>query len=94
LESSLKDVQILQDKLLKELCSRDYSSKRLGKVPIFDIDDIYKKSFTNVEKQYFLKFLNGLPKNLDMFDFFLKIKLALHFLAEIIVSFQTNTDKQ
>ncbi len=27
---SHKDVQILQDRLLKELCSRDFSSKRLG----------------------------------------------------------------
>ena len=49
-EKSQNPVQILQDRLLKELCSRDYHSKRLGKVPIFDIDEIYKKSFTDVEK--------------------------------------------
>ncbi len=47
-ENSHNDVQILQDRLLKELCSRDYHSKRLGKLPVFDIDDIYKKSFKDV----------------------------------------------
>lgn len=39
-ENSHNDVQILQDRLLKELCSRDYHSKRLGKLPVFDINDL------------------------------------------------------
>ena len=57
LGNSQNNVQILQDRLLKELCSRDYHSKRLGNAPIFDIDDIYKKSFNDIEKKYFLRFL-------------------------------------
>ena len=78
---SSEDVQILQDRLLKELCSRDYHSKQLGKVPVFDIDDIYKKSFTDVEKQYFLKFLKWFAQESEYVQFLFENTIAITFLG-------------
>ena len=80
-DNSYKDIQILQDRLLKELCSLDYHSKRLGKVPIFDIDEIYKKSFTDVEKQYFLKFLRWFAQESEYVQFLFEGKIAITFLG-------------
>ena len=80
-EKSQNAVQILQDRLLKELCSRDFSSKRLGKVPIFDIEDIYKKSFTNVEKLYFLKFLKWFAQESGYIQFLFENKIGITFLG-------------
>ncbi len=80
-EKSQNAVQILQDRLLKELCSRDYHSKRLGKVPIFDIDEIYKKSFTDVEKQHFLKFLRWFAQESEYVQFLFEDKIAITFLG-------------
>ncbi|HJU59565.1 MAG TPA: hypothetical protein VJ583_07430, partial [Nitrososphaeraceae archaeon] len=51
LENSQHNIQILQDRLLKELCSRDYHSKQLGNISIFDVDDIYNKSFKDIDKK-------------------------------------------
>jgi hypothetical protein len=80
-ENSHNDVQILQDRLLKELCSRDYHSKRLGKLPVFDINDIYKKSFKDVEKQYFLKFLNWFAQESGYVQFLYENTIAITFLG-------------
>jgi hypothetical protein len=58
LANSQLNIQILQDRLLKELCARDYHSKQLGNnTSIVDIDDLYNKSFKDIEKKHFLKFL-------------------------------------
>ena len=80
-ENSHNDVQILQDRLLKELCSRDYHSKRLGKLPVFDINDIYNKSFKDVEKQYFLKFLRWFAQESEYVQFLFEGKIAMTFLG-------------
>lgn len=81
LENSQHNVQILQDRLLKELCSRDYHSKRLGNAPIFDIDDIYKKSFKDVEKKYFLRFLTWFAEDSEYIQFLFENKIALTFIG-------------
>ncbi len=81
LENSQNNVQILQDRLLKELCSRDYHSKRLGNAPIFDIDDIYKKSFNDVEKKYFLRFLTWFAQDSEYIQFLFENKIALTFIG-------------
>ena len=81
LENSQDNVQILQDRLLKELCSRDYHSKRLGNTPIFDIDDIYKKSFNDVEKKYFLRFLTWFAQDSEYIQFLFGNKIALTFIG-------------
>lgn len=80
-ENSHNDVQILQDRLLKELCSRDYHSKRLGKLPGFDINDIYNKSFKDVEKQYFLKFLKWFAQESGYVQFLHENTIAITFLG-------------
>jgi hypothetical protein len=80
-DNSYKDVQILQDRVLKELCSRDYHSRQLGNVPLFDIDDIYKKSFTDVDKQYFLKFLRWFAQESEYIQFLFENKIAITFLG-------------
>src|SRR5688572_27694647 len=80
-DNSYNDVQILQDRLLKELCSRDYHSRQLGNVPLFDIDDIYKKSFTDVDKQYFLKFLRWFAQESEYIQFLFENKIAITFLG-------------
>ena len=80
-ENSHNDVQILQDRLLKELCSRDYHSKRLGKLPVFDINDIYEKSFKDVEKQYFLKFLKWFAQESGYVQFLYENTIAITFLG-------------
>lgn len=81
LENSQDNVQILQDRLLKELCSRDYHTKRLGNAPIFDIDDIYKKSFNDVEKKYFLRFLTWFAEDSGYIQFLFENKIALTFIG-------------
>lgn len=81
LENSQNNVQILQDRLLKELCSRDYHSKRLGNAPIFDIDDIYKKSFNDIEKKYFLRFLTWFAEDSEYIQFLFENKIALTFIG-------------
>ncbi|HET8856689.1 MAG TPA: hypothetical protein VFM28_04090 [Nitrososphaeraceae archaeon] len=81
LGNSQKNVQILQDRLLKELCSRDYHSKRLGNAPIFDIDDIYKKSFNDIEKKYFLRFLTWFAEDSEYIQFLFENKIALTFIG-------------
>ena len=80
-ETPHNDVQILQDRLLKELCSRDYHSRQLGNVPLFDIDDIYKKSFTDVDEQYFLKFLRWFAQESEYIQFLFENKIAITFLG-------------
>ena len=52
-ENSPNNVRILQVRLLKELCSRHYNSKQSGDMPIFDIQDIYTKSFKDIEEKQF-----------------------------------------
>lgn len=81
LGNSQNNVQILQDRLLKELCSRDYHSKRLGNAPIFDIDDIYKKSFNDIEKKYFLRFLTWFAEDSEYIQFLFENKIALTFIG-------------
>jgi hypothetical protein len=81
LENSQNKVQILQDRLLKELCSRDYHTKRLVNAPIFDIDDIYKKSFNDVEKKYFLRFLTWFAEDSGYIQFLFENKIALTFIG-------------
>lgn len=81
LGNSQKNVQILQDRLLKELCSRDYHSKRLGNAPIFDIDDIYKKSFNDIEKKYFLRFLTWFAEDSEYIQFLFENKIGITFLG-------------
>ena len=81
LENSQHNVQILQDRLLKELCSRDYHSKRSGNPSLFDIDDIYKKSFNDVEKKYFLKFLTWFARDCEYIQFLFANKIALTFIG-------------
>jgi hypothetical protein len=81
LGNSQKNVQILQDRLLKELCSRDYHSKRLGNAPIFDIDDIYKKSFNDIEKKYFLRFLTWFAEDSEYIQFLFENKISLTFIG-------------
>lgn len=81
LGNSQKNVQILQDRLLKELCSRDYHSKRLGNAPIFDIDDIYKKSFNDIEKKYFLRFLTWFAEDSEYIQFLFENKITLTFIG-------------
>ena len=81
LENSQDNVQILQDRLLKELCSRDYHTKRLGNAPIFDIDDIYKKSFNDIEKKYFLRFLTWFAEDSGYIQFLFENKIALTFIG-------------
>jgi hypothetical protein len=80
-DNSYKDVQKLQDRLLKELCSRDYHSRQLGNVPLFDIHDIYKKSFTDVDEQYFLKFLRWFAQESEYIQFLFENKIAITFLG-------------
>jgi hypothetical protein len=80
-ENFQNKVQILQDRLLKELCSRDYHSKRLGNAPIFDIDDIYKKSFNDIEKKYFLRFLTWFAEDSEYIQFLFENKIALTFIG-------------
>lgn len=80
-ENFQNTVQILQDRLLKELCSRDYHSKRLGNAPIFDIDDIYKKSFNDIEKKYFLRFLTWFAEDSEYIQFLFENKIALTFIG-------------
>ena len=80
-ENSFNDVQRLEDRLLKELCSRDYHSRQLGNVPLFDIDDIYKKSFTDVDEQYFLKFLRWFAQESEYIQFLFENKIAITFLG-------------
>ena len=81
LENSQDNVQILQDRLLKELCSRDYHTKRLGNAPIFDIDDIYKKSFNDIGKKYFLRFLTWFAEDSGYIQFLFENKIALTFIG-------------
>ena len=40
LEDSYKDIRGMEDKLLGELCSRDYHSMKTGNIPILDIVEI------------------------------------------------------
>ncbi|HSF01088.1 MAG TPA: hypothetical protein VLA48_09370 [Nitrososphaeraceae archaeon] len=80
-ENFQNKVQILQDILLKELCSRDYHSKQLGNTPIFDIDDIYKKSFKDVEKKYFLRFLTWFAEDSGYIQFLFENKIGLTFIG-------------
>ena len=81
MENSQPNVQILQDRLLKELCSRDYHSKRSGNASIFDIDDIYEKSFKDIDKKYFLKFLTWFAEDIEYIQFLLENKIALTFIG-------------
>ena len=74
LKNSPDKVQVLQDRLLKELCSRDYHSKQSGNMPIFDIQDIYNKTFKDTEKKQFLKFLTWFAKDSGYIQFLLENK--------------------
>jgi hypothetical protein len=95
LANSQLNIQILQDRLLKELCARDYHSKQLGNnMSIFDIDDIYNKSFKDIDKKYFLKFLTWFAPDFEYIQFLLEKKLPLLLLAEIIALYHTNINKQ
>lgn len=67
--------------MLKELCSRDYHSKQTGDMVIFDIDDIYNKSFKNIEKKHFLKFLTWFAQDSEYIQFLLENKIALTFIG-------------
>ena len=55
---------------------------------IFDIDDIYKKSFNDVEKNIFQDYLLALPKT-QYIQFFLKIKLFLYLWQKLLHYFIT-----
>jgi hypothetical protein len=79
LENPQHNVQILQDRLLKELCSRDYHSKQSDNISIVDIDDLYNKSFKDIEKKHFLKFLNWFAQDIEYIQFLLENKIALTF---------------
>ena len=81
LENSPDNVQVLQGRLLKELCSRDYHSKQSGNMPIFDIQDIYIKSFKDLENKQFLKFLTWFAQNSEYIQFLLQNKIALTFIG-------------
>ena len=76
--------------MLKELCSRDYHSKQTGDMVIFDIDDIYNKSFKDIEKKHFLKFLTWFAQDSEYIQFLLENKIALTFIGRIIVLFHNN----
>ena len=58
---------------------------------IFDIDDIYKKSFNDVEKNIF-KITYFLCPKLNIFNFF-ENKIVLAFMAEIITIFHNNINR-
>jgi hypothetical protein len=79
LENSQHDVQILQDRLVKELCSRDYHSKQSRNISIVDIDDLYNKSFKDIEKKHFLKFLTWFAQDFEYIQFLLE---NIQFLLE------------
>jgi hypothetical protein len=81
LKNSPDKVQVLQDRLLKELCSRDYHSKESGNIPIFDIQDIYNKTFKDTEKKQFLKFLTWFAQDSGYIQFLLQNKIALTFIG-------------
>jgi hypothetical protein len=81
LENSQDNIQFLQDRLLKDLCSRDYHSKQSGNMPIFDIEDIYNKSFKDIEKKQFLKFLTWFAQDSDYIQFLLENKIALTYIG-------------
>lgn len=81
LEDSYKDIRGMEDKLLRELCSRDYHSKKTGNIPIFDIDEIYKKSFKGVQRKSFNKFLEWLEKESGYIQFHIENKISLTFLG-------------
>ena len=81
LKNSPDKVQVLQDRLLKELCSRDYHSKQSGNMPIFDIQDIYNKTFKDTDKKQFLKFLTWLAHDSEYIQFLLQNKISLTFVG-------------
>ena len=81
LKNSPDKVQVLQDRLLKELCSRDYHSKESGNMPIFDIQDIYNKTFKDTGKKQFLKFLTWFAQDSEYIQFLLQNKIALTFIG-------------
>jgi hypothetical protein len=81
LKNSPDNVQVLQGRLLKELCSRDYHSKQSGNMPLFDIQDIYNKSFKDLEKKQFLKFLTWFAQDSEYIQFLLQNKIALTFIG-------------
>jgi hypothetical protein len=80
-ENSQYNIQILQDRLLKELCARDYHSKQLGDMAIFDINDIYNKSFKDIEKKQFMKFLTWFAQDSEYIQFLLENKISLTFIG-------------
>lgn len=57
---------------------------------IFDIDDIYNKSFKDIEKKHFLKFLTWFAQDSEYIQFLLENKIALTFIGRIIVLFHNN----
>lgn len=59
---------------------------------IFDTDDIYKKSFNDVEKNIFQDYLLALPKT-QYIQFFFENKIILIFMAEIITLFHNNINR-
>ena len=81
LKNSPDNVQVLQGRLLKELCSRDYHSKQSGNMPIFDIQDIYNKTFKDIEKKQFLKFLTWFAQESEYIQFLLQNKIAFTFIG-------------
>jgi hypothetical protein len=78
--------------LLKELCSRDYHSKQSSNIALFDIQDIYHKTFKDIEKKQFLKFLTWFAQDFEYIQFLLQNKIAL-ILVEIIASSLNNINK-
>lgn len=48
---------------------------------IFDIDDIYNKSFKDIEKKHFLKFLTWFAQDSEYIQFLLENKIALTFIG-------------
>ena len=81
LENYHDNIQVLQDRLLKELCSIDYHYKQSGNMPIFRIDDLYNKSFKDIEKKQFLKFLTWFAQDSGYIQFLLENKIALTFIG-------------